>query len=123
MSASSSRKSDFNAHDLIQTQTDLEGRVDEIEKKISTNERFVDFFTKSIADSKKIEQTFKDAFKDVIKKDDEVRESIKNLIRESDEHDVKISLKRVFSIGGWFITIIITAAATAIVTYLVTPKK
>ena len=33
MPASPSRKSDFNAHDLIQTQTDLEGRVDEIEKK------------------------------------------------------------------------------------------
>lgn len=53
MPANPNKKSDFNAHDLIQTQTDLEGRVDEIEKKISTNERFVDFFTKSIADSKK----------------------------------------------------------------------
>lgn len=58
MPASPSKKSDFNAHDLIQTQTDLEGRVDEIEKKISTNEKFVDFFTKSIADSKKNRKDF-----------------------------------------------------------------
>lgn len=119
MPANPNKKSDFNAHDLIQTQTDLEGRVDEIEKKISTNERFVDFFTKSIADSKKIEKTFKDTFKDIIEKDDEVRESIKNLIRESDKHEVKILLKRIASVAGWIISLIVTAA----ITLLLSPKK
>ncbi|MDO4902350.1 MAG: hypothetical protein Q4A21_02205 [bacterium] len=123
MPANPTRKSDFNPQDLIQTQTDLEGRVAEIEEKISTNEKFVEFFTKSISDSKKIEKTFKDAFVDIIKKDDKVRKSIKSLIQESDRHDIKMTLKKISGFIGWIVSLVITAIITAVITSLLTNNK
>lgn len=118
METTPTKKSDFNPQDLIQTQTNLGTRIEYLEAKISTNEKFVDFFTKSISDSKKIERELKKIFKDIVEKDDDTRESIKKLIQESDKHDIRITLKKMSGAVGWLVSLVITAVVSVIITSL-----
>ncbi len=111
--------SDFDPEKLTQRADEHTKALEELQKRVGTNENFGKTFKSSSTDSKSIDEAVEITVIKLLKSNTDTQDAVIDIVRKIDGRDTKKQLFGLGKIGLWIVSIIVTILITTWVTSIV----